>query len=157
MSLQVGQKAPEIELFSDEKNLFRLSDHKGKNVLLLFFPAAFTGVCTTELNAVNDTLESYTDADTQVVGLSTDTPFVLAEYKQVHGLAFPLLSDHDAEVSVVYGTKYEPGGFALNLHRITRRAAFVVDKAGTLQYAEILESAGDQPDFDAIKAVLQSL
>lgn len=157
MALQSGQQAPDFELVADDKSTFKLSDHRGKNVLLLFFPGAFTSVCTDELNAVNNTLSSYSDKDVEVVGISTDSPFVLSEFKKVNALDFPLLSDHNTEVSTRYGTKYEPGIFPFGLHRVSRRAAFLVDKSGTLRYTEVLENAGDQPDFDAIDAVKANL
>ncbi len=154
MSIQLGQEAPQIELYSDEKELFRLSDHRGShNVVLLFYPAAFSGVCTTELNTVNNDLSEY-GADTRIVGISTDTPFVQAEFKKANGFTFSLLSDHNATACAAYGAKYNNDFTAMNFDRIARRAAFVVDKSGNVVYAEVLESAGDMPDLDAIKVVL---
>ena len=158
MAVTQGIEAPDFTLFSNKMEAFTLSDHRGKqNVLLLFFPGAFTGVCTTELNTVNGELDAFGGDDTQVVGLSTDSPFALEEFRNLHKFEFPLLSDHDGTVSARYGAKYDHDFTPMKLDRISKRSAFVVDKAGVVQYAEVLESAGDLPDFDAIKQTLASL
>ncbi len=157
MSLAIGQPAPDFTLYDDEKKPFTLSDLRGeKNVVLLFFPGAFTSVCTTELNTVNNDLDAY-GSDTQVVGISTDSPFALAEFRKVHGFRFPLLSDHDAEVCAAYGAKYDHDFTPMKLDRIAKRAAFVIDRDGVVRYAEVLENAGELPDFDAVKKVLSEL
>ena len=154
MSIEIGQQAPDFTLFDDQMNPFTLSDHRGKkNVVLLFFPGAFTSVCTTELNTVSNDLDAY-GSDTQVVGVSTDSPFALAEFRKVHGFRFPLLSDHDAEVSAAYGAKYDHDFTPMKLDRIAKRAAFVIDRDGVVRYAEVLENAGELPNLDAVKAVL---
>ncbi len=151
MSVQVGQAAPSIELYSEEKELFKLSDYQGKNVVLLFFPGAFTSVCTTELNAVSNDLADY-GANTQVVGISTDSPFALGEFKKANGFAFPLLSDHDADISAAYGAKFNRDFTPMKFDRISKRAAFVVGKDGNIVYAEVLDNPGEMPDLDAVKA-----
>jgi len=157
MKPKKGQPAPDIDLFDDERNAFSLASARGKkNVLLLFFPMAFAGVCTTELNTVSNELEAY-GTDTLVVGISTDSPFTLAEFKKVNGFRFQLLSDHDATVCEAYGTKYDHDFTPMKLDRVSKRSAFVVDKNGIIQYAEVLESAGNLPDLEAIKKVLASL
>lgn len=155
MSLQQGQQAPDFSLYSHEMKPFRLSDHHGENVVLLFFPGAFTRVCTDELCTVNDHLQDFAGA--QVVGLSTDSPAVLGEFRKTHGLAFPLVSDHDADVSAAYGAKYDGGFTEADFSRISKRAAFVIDAEGTVRYAEVLDDAGRQPDFDAIQETLDGL
>lgn len=157
MAITRGTEAPDFTLFSNKMEPFTLSEHRGKKVLLLFFPGAFTSVCTTELNTVNSELPAFGGNSTQVVGLSTDSPFVLAEFRKVHKFDFPLLSDHDGEVSACYGSKYDHDFTSMKLDRISKRSAFVVDKEGVVQYAEVLENAGEQPNFDAIKQVLASL
>lgn len=151
MSIQVGQRAPDFTLYSDEMEPFRLSDHEGERVVLLFFPGAFTRVCTEELCSVSDTLHDFDGA--HVVGISTDAPPVLAEFRRANGLKMPLLSDHDADVSATYGAKYDDfleAGFS----RIAKRAAFVVGADGTVHYAEVLDDAGKQPDFEAVQHAL---
>lgn len=152
MPLKKGDAAPDFTLYDDDKNAVSLSDFRDKkNVLLLFFPGAFTSVCTSELNAVNNDIGETWGDDVQILGVSTDSPFVQAEFKKVNNLQFPLLSDHDAAVCEQYGAKYHHDFTSMKLDRIARRAAFLVDKEGKIRYAEVLESAGDLPDFDAIQ------
>lgn len=155
MSIRQGQEAPDFTLYSHEKKPFTLSEHRGENVLLLFFPGAFTSVCTDELNQVNNNADDYAGA--QVVGISTDSPFVLDEFRSVNKLDYPLLSDHDGEVSARYGAKYQGDFTDMGLSRISKRAAFLVDKEGTVRYAEVLDNAGKMPDFDRIKSALGGL
>ncbi len=157
MSVEIGQKAPDFTLFDDQRTPVSLSDFRGKkNVLLLFFPGAFSSGCTTELNMVNNDLEAYGD-DTQVIGISTDSPFALAEFKKVHGFRFPLLSDHDAAVSAMYGAKYNHDFTPMKLDRVAKRSAFVIDKDGVVRYAEVHDNPAEMPDFDKIKSVLAEL
>lgn len=155
MPLHTGDAAPDFTLFDSEQTPFTLSDASGP-VVLLFFPGAFTSVCTDELNLVGNDYASYQDRGAEVVGISTDSPFALAEFKKVHGFPFRLLSDHDAEVCAAYDAKYDNNFTGMNLDRIARRAAFVVGADGTIQYAEVLESAGDQPDFDNVLSALDA-
>lgn len=154
-AVQEGDVAPEFELFSDDGERWRLSEHRDRPVVLLFFPGAFTRVCTTELNRVNDEPEAF--EETHLVGISTDAPFVLSEFRSALGFDFPLLSDHEATVCARYGAKYDDNFGPMNLDRIAKRAAFVIDREGVVQYAEVLEDAGNQPNFDALKRTLASL
>lgn len=155
MAIQKGQKAPEFTLFNSEKNKVSLGDFKGKNLVILFFPQAFTGVCTTELCSVRDNMNVYTSLNAEVVGISVDSIFTLAKFKEEQQYNFPLLSDFNKSVSQSYGAFYDE--FVFEMKGVSRRAAFIVDKEGTVQYAEVLESAGDQPNFEAIKAALEGL
>ena len=155
MALQPGDTAPDFTLFDEEMTPFTLSEAEGP-VVLLFFPGAFTSVCTTELNTVSNDYDAYTDRGAQVVGISTDSPFALAEFKKVNDLSFRLLSDHDGSVSEAYGAKYDHDFTPMKLDRISKRAAFVVSADGTLQSVEVLDNAGEQPDFDRVLAALES-
>lgn len=159
MSLAIGTPAPAFSLYDTEKKLTSLADFKGKKVLILFFPMAFTSVCTTELCSMRDSLAAhntvYSDLNTQVLAISVDSPFTLKKFKEENGLTFPLLSDFNKEVSQAYGAFYET--FALELKGVSKRAAFVVDANGNIQYAEVKESAGDLPDFEKIKEILAKL
>ena len=150
----VGDSAPDFELYDHDGQAWQLSDYRGRPVVLLFFPGAFTSVCTDELNAVNNTLSDFGEAE--VVGISTDSPFVLDEFRSAQQFEFPLLSDHDAEVSALYGAKYDDNFTPMNLDRISKRAAFVVDEEGVIQYREVLENAGKQPDLDQIRSLLDT-
>ena len=155
MSLKVGDKAPAFTLTSDELKPVSLSDYSGKNVVLLFFPMAFTSVCTTELCTMRDDIATYNGLDAEIVALSVDSPFTLGRFKQDQSLNFPLLSDFNKEVSRNYGSLYEE--FVMGLRGVSKRSAFVIDKEGTVRYAEVLESAGDVPNFQAIRETLENL
>lgn len=151
-----GQNAPDFTLHTSNKDVsLTLSSLKGKNVLLLFFPQAFTGVCTKELCSVRDNIAMYNNANAEVFGISVDSPFTLAKFKEEQGLNFTLLSDFNKEVSTSYGCIYD--NFIGWMKGVSKRAAFVVDKDGVIQYAEVLESAGDLPNFEAINSTLASL
>lgn len=151
----VGDTAPDFELYTTDMEAWRLSEHRGTPVVLLFFPGAFTSVCTTELNRVNNDLPSF--GPSAVVGISTDSPFTLDAFRQEETFSFPLLSDHDADVSAAYGAKYDNDFTPMGLDRVAKRAAFVIDADGVVRYAEVLDNAGKQPDFDAILETIDTL
>ena len=153
MSLQKGDKAPDFKLFSSELKEVSLNDYKGKKLVVHFFPMAFTGTCTTQLCTMRDSFGYYEGMNADVIGISVDSPFTLAKFKEDQHYQFPLLSDFNKEVSPAYGAYYEE--FVFNLKGVSKRAAFVIDEQGVITYAEVLESAGDLPDFEAIrKAVI---
>ena len=120
-----------------------------------FFPMAFTGVCTTELCNVRDNIAAYNNANAQVLGISVDSPFTLTKFKEEQKLNFPLLSDFNKEVSAAYGAFYDV--FIGWMKGVSKRSAFVIDGAGVVRYAEVLESAGDLPNFEAISNTLTAL
>lgn len=155
MAIQTGNPAPDFTLHDTEKNKINLSEQKGKNILLLFFPQAFTGVCTKELCGIRDDIARYNNSNATVFGISVDSPFTLKKFKEEQGYNFSLLSDFNKEVSASYGCLYET--FIGWMKGVSKRAAFVVDKEGVIRYAEVLESAGDLPDFEAINKLLAEL
>lgn len=155
MKLSAGQKAPSFTLFDSDKQKISLADLKGKNVLLLFFPQAFTRVCTKELCDVRDHMAMYNDVNAQVLGISVDSLFTLNKYRQEQGLNFPLLSDFNKDVSAAYGTLYDTWIF--DMKGVSKRSAFVIDKDGVIRYAEVLDNAGDMPDFEKINETLRTL
>src|SRR5580704_1554972 len=103
-AIQVGQPAPNFTLFNSDKQKVNLSDYKGKNVLLLFFPQAFTGTCTKELCSTRDNIALYNQANAQVLAISVDSVFTLGKYKEEQQLNFPLLSDFNKDISIAYDT-----------------------------------------------------
>ena len=155
MAIQIGQPAPDFTLHDSEKNKVTLSDNKGKNVLLLFFPQAFTSVCTKELCSIRDGIGEYRNANATVYGISVDSVFTLAKFKEEQQYNFPLLSDFNKEASTAYGAIYHD--WILDMKGVSKRAAFIIDKEGIIRYAEVLESAGDLPNFEAIQNTLRSL
>ena len=155
MSLQKGDKAPNFKLYNSDKQEVSLSDYVSKNVVVLFFPLAFTGVCTAELCEIRDNMATYADLNAEILAISVDSLFTLEKFKEEQKLPFNLLSDFNKEVSAAYGSLYE--NFVLGMKGVSKRSAFVVDATGTIQYAEVLESAGDIPNFTAVQEVLASL
>jgi len=152
MALQKGDIAPAFELYDTKNNKVSLESFLGQNVLVLFFPLAFTGTCTTELCSIRDDIAAYEDLSTQVLAISVDSPHTLTRFKEEQGLNFPLLSDFNKEVSAAYGSQYEE--FVLEMKKVAKRSAFVVDSEGKILYAEVLEEAGDLPNFDAVITAL---
>jgi len=155
MSLKVGQSAPEFKLFDTEKQELSLSELKGKPVVLLFFPFAFTGVCTAELCTVRDEMADYNEVGAEVLGISVDSLHVLKRFKADNNYNFRMLSDFNKTTSIDYGTIYEV--FAQGAKGVSKRSAFIIDKDGIIQHIEILENAGEVPDFNKIKEVLKGL
>lgn len=156
MHIQVGQQAPDFSLFDSDKNKVSLASQRGKNVVLLFFPFAFTSTCTAELCNVRDNIGIYNNTNAQVFGISVDSLFTLAKYKTDQNLNFPLLSDFNKEASKAFGVLYETFP-AFELQGVSKRAAFVIDKEGVVRYAEVCPTPSDLPDFSAVKQILAGL
>ncbi len=155
MSLQIGQPAPDFSLFDSDKNKVSLSEHSGNNVLLLFFPFAFSSVCTAELCSVRDSIGGYNSLQVKVFGISVDSLYTLAKFKSEQNLNFTLLSDFNKQVSHAYQAVYETFGYGMK--GVSKRAAFIIDKAGLIRYAEVLDNAGEQPKFNLITRKLEEL
>ncbi|MBL7726369.1 MAG: redoxin domain-containing protein [Dinghuibacter sp.] len=156
MAITVGQPAPELALFDSQKNKVTLSGLKGSNVLLLFYPQAFTGVCTKELCSVRDNIAQYNNVNATVLGISVDSVFTLAKFKEEQQLNFPLLSDFNKEAITAYDCAYD--SFTdMGMKGVAKRSAFVIDREGIVRYAEVLGNAGDLPNFEAINATLDGL
>jgi glutaredoxin-dependent peroxiredoxin len=152
MSLQIGDLAPDFKLFNTEKTEVSLSDFKGQKVVVLFFPLAFTGVCTAELCSLRDDINTYAGLHAQVLAISVDSLFTLEKFKAEQSLPFPLLSDFNREASTAFGSLYD--NFVLGMKGVSKRSAFVVDENGKIAYAEVLDDAGQIPNFEKVKAAL---
>jgi glutaredoxin-dependent peroxiredoxin len=155
MSLKIGDQAPDFKLINAERQEVSLSQFSGKNVLILFFPAAFTGVCTEELCSIRDNKAMYDGINAEILSISVDLPFTLAKFKEIQGYNFELLSDFNKEVSLGYDSIYTE--WILGFKGVSKRSAFVVDRSGKIRYAEVLENAGEVPNFAAINAVLEEI
>ena len=154
--MEVGQKVPSVTLYDTNKNKVTLEEQKGKNVVLMFFPLAFTGVCTTQLCTVRDDIARYNNANAAVFGISVDSLFTLGKFKEQQSLQFELLSDFNREASEAFGVLYETFP-AFEMKRVSKRAAFIIDKEGVIRYAEVCATPGDLPDFNKINEVLAQL
>lgn len=155
MAIEVGQKAPDFTLFDTDKNEVTLSNLQGKNVLLLFYPLAFTGTCTKEVCSVRDNMSVYNNANAEVLGISIDNVFIQDKFKKEHNLQFPLLSDFNKEVIKAYDVVHDT--FALGMKEVGKRSAFVLDKDGIVRYAEVLDVPSELPNFEAINTCLAEL
>jgi len=150
--LKPGDKAPDFTLRNSEKELVSLKQYRGQNVVLLFFPMAFTGVCTKELCDMRDSIADYARFDAQVLAVSVDSVFTLGKWKEEQKFNFPLLSDFNKTVSKKYDSLYKD--FVFEMKGVSKRSAFVINKEGIIQYAEVLENAGEVPNFEAVKKAL---
>ena len=158
MGITVGDQAPDFTLKSksgDDMNDISLSDYRDeKNVVILFFPLAYTGVCTEEMCSVSGGLADYDALDAQVLGISVDSPFAQEAWAEKEGITIPLLSDFNKEVSAAYGSQFED---LIGFKGVAKRSAFVVDKSGVVRFASVSDDPTELPNFDAIKACLQAL
>ncbi|MFM2307375.1 MAG: hypothetical protein RLZZ367_2044 [Bacteroidota bacterium] len=155
MALQIGTKAPDFKLFNTDKKEVSLSDFAGKTLIIHFFPAAFTGVCTAQMCSSRDDLASYNDLNAAIVGVSVDMPFTLGVFKEKNGINFDLLSDFNKTLIHDYDMYLE--NFALGLKGVAKRGVAVVDKNGVVQYTETTENPGVQVNFDALKEAVEKL
>ncbi|MCK6615592.1 MAG: redoxin domain-containing protein [Ignavibacteriales bacterium] len=158
MSLSVGSPAPDFSLHCHKGGKVTLSELKGQNVVLLFFPFANTGVCTKEMCTFRDGMSVYNDLNAKVIGISVDSPFSLALWAEKNGLQFDLLSDFNKTTIKDYDSVFDVfGAGKWDFAGVSKRSAFVVDKDGIIRYMEILPSPGDEPNYDAIKKTVESL
>ncbi len=160
--ITIGTKAPDFSLSTKTASgpkLATLSEHAGKNVVVLFFPMAFTGVCTDEFCTISKGLQDYTSLDAVVLGISGDNPFAQEAWAQKEGITVPLLSDYEHKTAKAYGVAYETflPELGLPMGGVPKRSAFIVDKNGIIQYAESHDDPHNLPNFDAIKAKLAEL
>lgn len=155
--IELGSLAPDFRLYSATKEEVVLSSYSGKkNVLLLFLPLAFTGVCNSELCTVRDDLAKYADKNTEVLAIFPDSVFVLEKVKEEQRVNYPLLSDFNREVSGQYGALFAEFP-AFGMRNVPKRSAFVIDKQGIIRYKEVRDIPQELPDFSKIAEVLQTL
>ena len=163
MPAAVGTKAPDFSLptkTGEGPKQIKLSDNFGKkNTVLLFFPMAFTGVCTTEMCDTSNDLPNYTNLNAEVYGISGDNPFAQEAWAQKERIGVILLSDYEHKIAREYGVAYDSFLPQINLGMggVPKRSAFVVDKNGVIQYAESNDDAKQLPNFEKIKAKLAEL
>jgi len=156
MALVIGDQAPDFTLKGTAaEEAVALSGFVGeRNVVLLFFPLAWTSVCSAEMCSIRDNYSRYQTLDAEVLGISVDSPFALAAWAKEEGFNFPLLSDFNRDVAAAYDVLYEE---LMGLKGVAKRAAFVIDKSGALRHAEVCASPGDLPSFDKIEQTLSAL
>ncbi|MCI0450674.1 MAG: peroxiredoxin [Chlorobi bacterium] len=159
MALKVGVKAPDFTLpsFTPSKDLTQISldGMRGKNIVLLFFPQAFTGVCTTEMCTMSENFDVYKGMDADVLGISVDGTFVQKAFAEKNNIKMPLLSDFNREVVKLYDVMRPE--FAHGMKGTAERAVYVIDKDGVIRYIEVMASPGDMVNFEGIKSAVESL
>ena len=146
MVINVGDKAPAFSMFNTQKEKINLSDFEGKNVVLLFFPMAFSSICTEELCTIRNDLNKYESLNAQVLATSVDSLYALGKFKLEQNLNFPLLSDFNREVCRAYGALHE--SFAFGMQGVAKRSAFLIDAQGYVRYEEVLEKPSDLPNLN---------
>jgi peroxiredoxin len=156
MPIPIGSKAPDFTLKSKNASGVvdvKLANNLGKtNTVLLFFPLAFTGVCTTEMCDVSNGLNSFSGAD--VIAISVDSPFAQEAWAKANNIKVTLASDLNKTVTKAYDVVFP---MLAGVGDTSARAAFVIDKAGVVQYSEQTPTPKDLPNFEAIKATLAKL
>src|SRR5688572_9306252 len=163
MAIKVGDKAPDFELSTktaDGPKKLKLSSNFGnKNTVLLFFPMAYTSVCTKEMCDVSQGLNDYSSLNAVVWGISGDNPFAQEAWAQKEKITVPLLSDYEHKITQTYGVAYDSFLPQLNLGMggVAKRSAFVIDKQGVVQYAESSDDPKQLPNFAAIRETLTQL
>jgi peroxiredoxin len=158
MAIAVGTKAPDFSLKSKSASGLvdvKLSSNFGsKNTVLLFFPLAFTGVCTQEMCDITAGLNAYNSLNAAVIGVSVDSPFAQEAWAQKEKIGITLASDLNKKTAEAYGTLLPD---LLGLGAVSARAAFVIDKQGVIQYSEQTPTPKDLPNFNALKETLAKL
>ena len=155
MALKVGDKAPEFTLVDAERKERKLSEFSGKTNVLVFFPGAFTGVCTKEMCSFRDSLADFNKMNAQVIGISVDAPAANKAFASYNHLEFPVLSDFTREVSKKYCGIYE--NFGVKGLTAAKRSVFVLDSKGTVRYAWISEDPGVEPDYEAVRKAVAAI
>ena len=154
MAIKIGSKAPSFTLQNTGGEEVSLSDYEGEKVVLLFFPLAFSSVCTDELCTTRDNMKLYNAMSANVLGISVDSFFTLKAFKKAENLNFTLLSDFNKEVSRRYDALYDD---YFGMQGVSKRATFVIDREGVLQHIEILDDSGSLPNFKALQKGLSEL
>ncbi len=154
MSVDVGSAAPDFTLVDQDRQEVALHSFRGRPVVLVFFPGAFSSTCTAELCRFRDSMARLNAAQAQVLGISVDTFFTLKAFRDSQQYTFPLLSDFNKEVIRLYDVFFEN---MIGLKGLAKRAVFVIDGAGVVRHKEVVEDARNEPDYDAVFAALGSL
>ena len=156
MAADVGQAAPDFTLYDMDRNQRSLSEFRGKNVVLAFFPGAFTGVCTTEACTLRDRLDEFNSMNAQVVGISVDPPFSQKVWADQNNINFPLLSDFNRQAVNAYDVAF-PNLAGMEGYIAASRAVIVVDKDGVIRYRWVGPNPGVEPDYDEVRQAVANL
>ena len=150
----IGDMAPDFTLTAHDKSSVTLSDMRGSRVILAFYPAAFTGVCTKEMCSFSDGMVSLESSGARVLGISVDSPFSNAAFAEANGITFPLLSDVHREAVEAYDVTLRD--FVIPGYTVAQRSVFVVETDGSIGYAWVADNPGLEPDYDAVMTHCES-
>lgn len=156
MAAEVGQAAPDFTLYDTERKRRSLSEFKGKNVVLAFFPGAFTGVCTTEACALRDQVDQFNSMNAQVVGITVDPPFSQKAWVDANNVNYPFLSDFNRQTVNDYDVAL-PNLAGMEGYVAANRAVVVVDQEGVIRYKWIAPSPATEPDYAAVRQAVEAL
>ena len=146
----VGDMAPDFTLTAQDKSSVTLSEMRGSRVILAFYPAAFTGVCTKEMCTFSEGMSSLNSSGVSVFGISVDSPFSNAAFADANGISFPLLSDVHREAIESYGVSL--ADFVISGYTVAQRSVFVIEADGRVGYSWVAENPGIEPDYEAVMA-----
>ena len=146
----VGDMAPDFTLTAQDKSSVTLSEMRGSPVILAFYPAAFTGVCTKEMCTFSEGMSSLNSSGVSVFGISVDSPFSNAAFADANGISFPLLSDVHREAIESYGVSL--ADFVISGYTVAQRSVFVIEADGRVGYSWVAENPGIEPDYEAVMA-----
>jgi glutaredoxin-dependent peroxiredoxin len=154
--VEIGQKAPDVELVDTEKNPVRISSFKGKPTVILFYPGAFTGTCTKEMCTMRDNLPQYNNLDVNVVGISVDGPFANKAFKNANNINFPLLSDFNREAVRAFGN-YHENFSGIKGYTASKRAVYILDGDSVVRFKWVSENPGVEPDYVTVASEAQKV
>jgi peroxiredoxin len=154
--VEIGERAPDVELVDTERKPVKISDFKGKRTVLAFYPGAFTGVCTKEMCTFRDSLSKFNSLDANVVGISVDPPFSNKAFKEQNKLNFPILSDYNRDAVRAFGVALE--NFAgLRGYTSAKRAVFILDKEGVVKFKWVSDNPGIEPNYEQVLSELSKV
>jgi len=156
VAVEVGDQAPDATLINYDRKAVRISNLRGKPVVLAFFPGAFTGTCTREMCTLRDAMAAFNAFEARVIGMSVDTPFAQKAFADQHGLNFPLLSDFNREAVRAFGIE-DPNFAGGLLPGVAMRSVFVLDRDGAVRYRWVAPTQGTEPDYNAVEQAVSAL
>jgi glutaredoxin-dependent peroxiredoxin len=152
--VEIGEKAPDVELIDTERKPFKISDLKGKTAVLAFFPAAFSGTCTKEMCTFRDDLSNFENLGSAVVAISVDSPFSNKSFKTQSNLNFPLLSDYNKNAIKAYGIEL-PNFANMSGYTAAKRSVFVLDKDGIIRWKWVSDNPGVEPNYSDVRSAVE--
>jgi glutaredoxin-dependent peroxiredoxin len=154
MSVRTGDKAPGFALPAKPGDTVDVNEHLGRDkIVLLFFPLAFSPVCTKEMCHLRDSWQNWQNLGAKVFGVCVDSPFITDRFREAEGIPFPILSDFNKDVAKQYGVLHEE---LLGLRGVAKRSAFVIDETGTVKYAWVSDDPRVEPPYDEVRRAVAS-